>query len=139
MCAQLVDLDATLRLFDPSIEPDQIRPRRPVHRNAWFGPGECTRLLCDILRTAGEPLTTRTIIDRALAAKGLSAGDAETMRSMAKTIRNALIFFKLEAWSEGQWSSSFLEACGLAEHFIDPARPAGAGGLKVLDDVRIKP
>jgi hypothetical protein len=48
----LVHLDATMRLFDPDLCPEVIRPRRGRSHNAWFRPNECRRLLYDVLRDA---------------------------------------------------------------------------------------
>ena len=57
--ASLTHLDATMRLFDPDLRPEEIRPRRLRDRNAWFRPGECLRLIYDVLRHAPKPLTAR--------------------------------------------------------------------------------
>lgn len=43
---QRVDLghiDATIRLFDPSIEDEASRSTAPRAHNNWFRPGECRR------------------------------------------------------------------------------------------------
>ena len=50
--ASLTHLDATMRLFDPDLRPQEIRPRRLRDRNAWFRPGQCLRLIYDVLRDA---------------------------------------------------------------------------------------
>ena len=39
--ASLMHLDATMRLFDPDIRPEEIRPRQLRAHNDWFRPGEC--------------------------------------------------------------------------------------------------
>ena len=44
--------DATMRLFDPGIRPDEIRPRRVQHRNAWFRPGVSLRRGPSVLRAS---------------------------------------------------------------------------------------
>ena len=46
----LAHLDATMRLFDPDIRPQEIRPKRQRARSAWFRQGECLRLIYDELR-----------------------------------------------------------------------------------------
>nr|WP_294563042.1 hypothetical protein [uncultured Rhodopila sp.] len=48
--ANLAHLDATMRLFDPDIRTNTIRPKQQRARNAWFRPGECLRLIYDELR-----------------------------------------------------------------------------------------
>ena len=48
--ASLLHLDATMQLFDPDIRPEEIRPRQQRARNAWFRPGECLRLIYDVIK-----------------------------------------------------------------------------------------
>ena len=62
--ANLAHLEATMRLFDPDIRPDKIRPRQQRPRNAWFRPGECLRLIHDVLREAPRPVTARELAER---------------------------------------------------------------------------
>jgi hypothetical protein len=50
--ANLAHVDATMRLFDPDIRPQDIRPKQSRARNARFRPGECLRLIYDELREA---------------------------------------------------------------------------------------
>jgi hypothetical protein len=47
--ANLAHLDATMRLFDPDIRPNKIRPKQQRARSAWFRLGECLRLIYDEL------------------------------------------------------------------------------------------
>ena len=67
--ASLTHLDATMRLFDPNSRPDEIRPRQPRAHNTWFRPGECLRLIYDMLRDAPGPLTTRELAEQIMDAK----------------------------------------------------------------------
>ena len=56
--ADLTHLDATMRLFDPDIQPNEIpskQQRRP--HSAWFRHGECLRLIYDELRDAPQPMS----------------------------------------------------------------------------------
>ena len=60
--AELMHLDATLRLFAPDMVLHTIRPKRPAGRkNCWFGHGERSRLVLSALRTAEGALTAREI------------------------------------------------------------------------------
>ena len=61
-----------MRQFDPELRPEDIRPRRRRTCNASFRPGECLRLLYDVLRDAPEPVTTRDLAERIIAMKGSS-------------------------------------------------------------------
>ncbi len=47
--ANLAHLDATMRLFDLDLQPNDIRPKQSRARNAWCRPGECLRLIYDEL------------------------------------------------------------------------------------------
>ena len=74
--ADLTHLDATLRLFDPTIRVTEIRPRRQYMRNTWFRHGECLRLIYDVLREAGQPVTTRDLTERIMQIKAIQAAEA---------------------------------------------------------------
>jgi hypothetical protein len=74
--ASLTHLDATMRLFDPELRPEEIRPRRQRTCNAWFRPGECLRLVYDVLRDAAEPVRAPDLVARIMAMKSISASDA---------------------------------------------------------------
>ena len=63
--ADLAHLDATMRLFNPDIRPNDIRPKQQRARNTWFRPGECLRLIYDELREATQPVTTRELAEGA--------------------------------------------------------------------------
>jgi hypothetical protein len=86
----LTHLDATLRLFDPQIRPEEIRPRQPRTRSVWFRPGECLRLIYDVLREAAEPLTTRAIADRSIDMKDMTNGDERSRALIRKVVLGSL-------------------------------------------------
>jgi hypothetical protein len=48
--ASLTRLDATLRLFDPDIRPQDNRPKQQRAHSRWFRNGDCLRLIYDELR-----------------------------------------------------------------------------------------
>jgi hypothetical protein len=86
----LTHLDATLRLFDPEIRPEEIRPRQPRTRSVWFRPGECLRLIYDVLRDAPQPLTTREIAERVIGMKGLPNSDERSRALIQKVVLGSL-------------------------------------------------
>src|SRR3954468_15289129 len=88
--ADLAHLDATMRLFDPHIRPKDIRPRQPRERNAWFRPGECSRLIYDELREAPQPLTTRERAERMMRIKAISAAGNDRREQIQKTLLASL-------------------------------------------------
>ncbi len=85
----LTHLDATLRLFDPDLLlPDTDLQQRD--RVSWFRPGECLRAIYDVLREAPQPLTTRNVAGRVIAAKGVTIADERTRALIQKTILASL-------------------------------------------------
>ena len=73
LAAELGHVDATIRLFDPSYDLSGIRARKRGHRTQWFGPGECQRLVLEVLRAAPEPLSGSALTQALLAHKGLES------------------------------------------------------------------
>src|ERR671929_452335 len=77
MLTNLGHLDATLRLFDPEIRLDAIRPKAPRPAAVPGRPVITTRMVLDALRRAGGPLTAREIAARLLAELGGGRGRRE--------------------------------------------------------------
>ena len=88
--ANLAHLDATMRLFDPDIRPNNIRPGQQRVRSAWFRPGECLRLIYDELRDAVQPMTTRELAERIMAVKAMPVADDRQRELVQKTILGSL-------------------------------------------------
>src|SRR5689334_23652763 len=76
LTANLGHLDATLRLFDPEIRLDAIRPKAPRPAADTGRPEITTRMVLDVMRQAGEPLSAREVAARLLDRMGADAGDA---------------------------------------------------------------
>jgi hypothetical protein len=88
--ANLVHLDATLRLFDPSADPETIPNKRPYHRRRWFSDGELPRRILDTLRTSPDPLSANDLAERIIAQKGFAEGDAQTLLTIRKSVQSYL-------------------------------------------------
>ena len=88
--ANLAHVDATMRLFDPDIRPNDIRPKQPRERNAWFRQGECLRLIYDELREATQPVTTRELAERIMRVKAIPAADDQRRERIQKTLLASL-------------------------------------------------
>jgi hypothetical protein len=88
--ANLAHVDATMRLFDPDIRPNDIRPKQPRTRNAWFRPGECLRLVYDELRKAAQPVTTRELAERIMRIKAIPVADDQHRELVQKTLLGSL-------------------------------------------------
>src|ERR1700730_8927243 len=67
--AVLANVDATIRLFSPGINPDAIPPKRGYRRTRYFAQNELSRLAQDTLRTASGPLTSAEIAAAIMHAK----------------------------------------------------------------------
>ncbi|MDQ2765178.1 MAG: hypothetical protein M3Y22_17385 [Pseudomonadota bacterium] len=88
--ANLAHLDATMRLFDPDVRPNKIRPKQQRARSVWFRPGECLRLIYDELRDAPQPMTTRELAERIMRLKALPMADDHPRELVQKTILGSL-------------------------------------------------
>lgn len=88
--ADLAHLDATMRLFDPNMRPDKLRPKQPRTRSVWFRPGECLRLIDDALREAAQPMTTHQLAERIIRVKALPMADDRQRALVQKTILGSL-------------------------------------------------
>jgi len=81
---ELGHLDATIRLFDPDYDLGGIRPRQRRRGQRWFGPGECQRLVLEILRDAAEPLSDQGVTVAVATRKGLQ-DRPEALAALQKT------------------------------------------------------
>jgi hypothetical protein len=88
--ASLTHLDATMRLFDPELRPEEIPQRQRRTCNAWFRPGECLRLIYDVLRDAPAPVTTRELAKRLTDVKDIQIDDDRGRALIQKTILASL-------------------------------------------------
>jgi hypothetical protein len=86
----LAHLDATMRLFDPDIRPQEIHPKQQRARSAWFRQGECLRLIYDQLRDAPRPVATRELAERIMRAKAIPATDDHRSELIQKTVLGSL-------------------------------------------------
>jgi hypothetical protein len=106
-------VEATIQLFDPSYELHAIATRKRGARRQWFGPGECQRLVLEVLRDAVEPLSGRTLAREVVARKGLKdSGDvlavvqktalAVLRRLVAKgVVRRQALADGIQVWERG--------------------------------------
>ncbi len=88
--ADLVHVDAVLRLYAPTLEPDSIAPKAVRRRNDWFTPGELARLVLDVLRIAPTALTMREITVAVMQRRGLDPDDGRSVHLMGKLVSNAV-------------------------------------------------
>jgi hypothetical protein len=88
--ADLLHVDAVLRLFVSEFEPATIPPRAVRRPNSWFKPGELARLVLEVLRTSPAALSVRDITVQVMERHGLDPQDARTAELLRKLVSNAL-------------------------------------------------
>lgn len=88
--ADLENLDATIRQFDPSYQVEAIKPKAFRPPKDWANRGEMSRICLSILRQAAEPVTTRDIALELLVARALDKSDQRLLRIMTKRVGVAL-------------------------------------------------
>lgn len=88
--ADLVHVDAVLRLYAPELEPDCIPSRAVRRRNGWFKPGELVRMVLGIMRVAPAPMPAREIAAAVMVRHGLDPADLHSARLVGKLVNNAL-------------------------------------------------
>ena len=88
--ANLIHLDAVLRLYQPERDPTEIKPKRSVHRNRYFASGELARLCLEAFRDAPEPIPFPDIVAAVIAAKGFDAGDRVLQAAIGELVKATL-------------------------------------------------
>ena len=73
--ADLVHLDATIRLFAPAMEPETISPKRIRQSDLCFEPGGLSRGVLDALRRAGAPIHAPDLVRAVMIDTGLDPAD----------------------------------------------------------------
>ena len=89
--ADLVHLDAAIRIMCPEAELKLIRPRKPSRRGCdWLGRQELIRLSLGRLREAGRPLSCLELTRAVMVHKGMDAGDGTALRRIAGMVKGVL-------------------------------------------------
>ena len=82
-------VDATIRLFQPDAELGTVRVRPTPRRHQAFR-GESSRIIMTLLREAGGPMSTRDILLRVMALRGLNAADRPMHEAMRHRVSASL-------------------------------------------------
>ena len=85
----LDNLDATIRLFKPDIDLEEIRPKPLPPRHAAFR-GEIARIVFAALRQSPGPLTAQQIAQHVMAERGLNTADKRLVRLVGKRVGSCL-------------------------------------------------
>jgi hypothetical protein len=89
IAGDLNHIDATIKLFAPEFDLRIVRTKGHRERNQYFKPGECPRVILDILRDSNDALTSRQIAADMLRRKGLELS-AERLDQLQKSALNVL-------------------------------------------------
>jgi hypothetical protein len=90
--ATLIHIDATLRLFDPETDPNDIRTVRPYpRRKEWFARGEVTRRIYEAYRKDGI-IWPRQVARQAMADKGISEADSKIAQEIIATFAHVAAY-----------------------------------------------
>jgi hypothetical protein len=73
--ADLVHVDATIRLFAPALEPETIQAKVIRRRDGWFETGEVKRRVLDTLRRSDQPMGAPGLVRVVMIEKGLDPAD----------------------------------------------------------------
>ena len=73
--ADLIHVDATIRLFAPTLEPETIQAKVIRRRDGWFETGEVKRRLLDTLRWSDQPMAAPGLVRVVMIEKGLDPAD----------------------------------------------------------------
>ncbi len=88
--ADLVHLDATIRLFAPEMEPKTIPAKRIRQSDLWFEQGELSRRVLDALLRAWEPIRAPDLVRAVMIDKGLDPADRPSFVRVQWKVRDTL-------------------------------------------------
>jgi hypothetical protein len=85
----LDNVDATLRMFAPDIELNEIKPKPLPPRHAAYK-GEVARVVLATLREAGRPCSTQELTMHVMAARGMNTADKRLVKTVVKRVGASL-------------------------------------------------
>jgi hypothetical protein len=88
--ADLLHIDAAIRIFAPEYRPNEIRPKAKRRKGEWFARGEMMRLVLETLRKNSDPVTAKEIALTLMDHKGFDTGDERTVRLVEKRVFSVL-------------------------------------------------
>lgn len=83
-------VEAVIRLFDPTYDIRRISVRRRNRENPWYKRGYMYRAVFDVLKSASEPLPTKVIAERMLAARGVADPTPKQVQYLECGVRSCL-------------------------------------------------
>lgn len=77
-------IDASIRMFDPDADLEDIKPKLPPRHSAFRG--EVSRLVLNALRKSGKPMPVSELTMHVLAGRGLTAEDRPFVRVLSRRV-----------------------------------------------------
>ena len=78
-------VDATIRLFKPDIDLEEIRPKPLPPRHAAYK-GEVARIVLGTLREAKKPCLTQELTMHVMAERGMNTADKRLVKTVSKRV-----------------------------------------------------
>ncbi len=89
--ADLLHIDAAIRIFAPDYRPNEIRPKRARRQKGeGFAQGELMRLCLESVRKASDPITAKEVALAIMQQKGFDVSDERTVRLVEKRVFSTL-------------------------------------------------
>ena len=88
--ADLVHVDATIRLFAPAMVPETIPAKRIRQSDLLFERGELSRRVLDALRRAGEPIRAPDLVRAVMIDNRLDPSDRASFARVQWKVRDTL-------------------------------------------------
>ena len=112
LAVDLASIDATIRMFAPHAELDEISPRKPPAPGA-AQPGEISRIVLAALRDAQGALSARDVTLAVMAARGMPVADTRLFEAMQKRVLACLRNLRIRGSVEGRKEQGKVMAWGL--------------------------
>ena len=81
----LDNVDATIRMFAPDIDLDEIKPKPLPPRHAAYK-GEVARIVLATLRDAKRPCSTQELAMHVMAERGMNTADKRLVKTVSKRV-----------------------------------------------------
>lgn len=91
----LDNIDATIRMFAPDIELNEIKPKPLPPRHAAYK-GEVARIVFATLRDAKRPCSTQELTMHVMAERGMNTADKRLVKTVTKRVGACLRHHRLK-------------------------------------------
>jgi hypothetical protein len=91
----LDNVDATIHMFAPEIELDEIKPKPLPPRHAAYK-GEVARIVLGTLRSAKRPCSSQELTMHVMAERGMNTADKRLVKTISKRVGACLRHHRLK-------------------------------------------